>query len=35
MFSNFYATIYEWMCIYVQELKLNPRCMIPRYLCLY
>jgi hypothetical protein len=22
------------LCIYVQEMKWNPRCMIPRYLCL-
>jgi hypothetical protein len=21
------------LCIYVQELEWNPRCMIPRYLC--
>jgi hypothetical protein len=29
-----YATICGCLCIYVQELKWNPRCMIPRYLCL-
>jgi hypothetical protein len=23
------------LCVYVQELKWNPRCMIPRYLCSY
>jgi hypothetical protein len=21
------------LCIYIQELEWNPRCMIPRYLC--
>jgi hypothetical protein len=29
---KYYATIYEWLCIYVQELIWNPRWMIPRYL---
>jgi hypothetical protein len=28
-----YVTIYGWLSVYVQELKWNHRCMIPRYLC--
>jgi len=31
--QSFTITIVFNMCIYVQELDWNPRCMIPRYLC--
>jgi hypothetical protein len=30
---NCYAVISVWLCIYIQELKWNPGCMVPRYLC--
>jgi hypothetical protein len=30
-----FCNIYGWLFIYVQELKWNPRCMIPRYMYLY
>ena len=33
LFKSFTITIVFNMCIYVQELDWNPRCMIPRYLC--
>jgi hypothetical protein len=26
---KYYATIYGWLCIYIQELIWNLRCMIP------
>jgi hypothetical protein len=34
-FQNYYAIICGWLCIYVQELIWNLRCMIPRYVVLY
>jgi hypothetical protein len=35
VFLKSYITIYGCLCIYVQELKGNPRCMILMYLCPY